>query len=272
MPCRMSAREQEQDVVQADCTDDAFLGGALRMLQPRKGFRAGIDSVMLAAAVPARAGERVFEAGSGPGVVALCLLKRVAGVALTGVERNPHYAALAQENARRNALADRATFITGDALRAGKANGPAELAGAAGRFHHAFANPPFHESHAAQASPDAGKAAAHVHDEAASLADWLRALARMVCPKGTVTLIQPAAALPTLLNAMQAVHLGGIRFAPLWPRSGEPASRIIVQGRRGVKAPARLLPGLILHDAANAFTEEAENILRHGAAFPWKEP
>ncbi len=254
-----------------DCTEDAFLDGQLHILQPRKGFRAGIDSVMLAAAVPARAGERVFEAGSGPGVAALCLLKRVADVCLTGVERNPQYAALAMENARRNGLGQRATFIAGDALLAGKASGPPQLVKAAGGFHHAFANPPFHQARAAQISPDAGKAAAHVQGPATTLADWVRALARMVRPKGTVTLILPATALPTLLGAMQAAHLGGIRVAPLWPRTGQPASRIIVQGRRNVKTPARLLPGLVLHDAANAFTEEAENILRHAAAFDWKD-
>ena len=269
MPCRMSGHEQEQDA-RADCTDDAFLGGALHILQPRKGFRAGIDSVMLAAAIPAQAGERAFEAGCGPGVAALCLLWRVKGAQLVGVECNAEYAALARRNARRNALDDRATFITGDALRAGKANGPAELAKAAGTFHHAFANPPFHEATAAMPSPDPGKAAAHVHDEAANLTDWLRALARMVRPKGTVTLIQPAAALPALLGAMQQAHLGDIRIAPLWPRTGRPASRVIVQARRDVKTPARLLPGLVLHNDGNAFTEEAENILRQGAAFSWE--
>jgi tRNA1(Val) A37 N6-methylase TrmN6 len=196
-------------------------------------------------------------------------LARVPEARVTGVEANPDYAALARRNAERNGLAERLTVITGDALRAGKRDGPPGLA--PGTFHHAFANPPFHAESGAQASPEPGKAAAHILPEDAPLAAWVRALARMVRPKGTITLIQPAAALPGLLAAMREAKLGGIAIAPIWPRAGAPAGRVLVRARRGVKTPAALLPGLVLHKADNAFTDEAERILRHGAAFDWRE-
>lgn len=247
-------------------TEDAFLGGRLRVLQPRKGFRAGIDSVLLAAAVPAREGERVFEAGCGPGVAALCLLARVKGARVTAVESHPLHAALAERNAARNDLADRLHVIVGDALRAGKADGPPGLE--PGTFHHAFANPPYHPANAAPPSPDAGKAAAHMRAHA--LQPWVRALARMVRPRGTLTLIMPASALPELLSAMLQANVGALRVAPLWPRAGRPALRVLVQGRRDMKTPACLLPGLVLHKSGNAFTEEAEHILRHMGAFAWE--
>ncbi len=251
-----------------ELTIDAFFDGRLHLWQPRKGFRAGIDSVLLAAAMPVRAGERVFEAGSGPGVAALCLLARVAQVHITGVEINPDYATLARANAARNHLGERLHIIEGNALRAGKADGPGQPGELRpGTFDHAFANPPFHAASATRPSPDAGKAAAHVAD--APLIEWVRTLTRMVRPKGTVSLILPATALPDLLSAMQAAHVGGIAIAPLWPRAGQAANRVIVQGRRGVKTPARLLPGLVLHESGNAFTEETERILRHRAPFPW---
>ncbi len=249
-------------------TDDAFLGGRLRILQPVKGFRAGVDSVLLAAAVPAKGDETVFEAGTGPGVAALCLLARVPGARITGVEANPDYAELARQNAARNAMADRLSVVTGDALRAGKRDGPAGLA--PGTFDHAFANPPYHARARAHPSPEPGKAAAHLLPETAPLADWARTLARMVKPKGTVTLIAPATALPDLLAAMGAARLGDIVIAPIWPRPGVAASRVLVRGRRNVKAPARLTPGLVLHKSGNAFTDEAEGILRHGAALRWE--
>ena len=237
----------------------------MRLLQPAKGFRAGIDSVMLAAAVPARPGEAVFEAGTGPGVAALCLLARVPGVRVVGVEINPDYADLARENAARNDLSDRLAVITGDALRAGKKDGPKELM--PGTFDHAFANPPYHAQDHTQPSPEPGKAAAHVLPENAPLAEWVRALARMVRPKGTVTVIQPAEALPELLSAMCEAKLGGIMIAPIWPRRGKAASRVLVRAVRGARTPARLLPGLTLHEEGHAFTPEAEAILRHAAPF-----
>ena len=57
-------------------TEDAFLGGKLSILQPEKGYRAGIDAVFLAAAIPCQPGDTVFEAGIGTGVASLCLLAR----------------------------------------------------------------------------------------------------------------------------------------------------------------------------------------------------
>jgi tRNA1(Val) A37 N6-methylase TrmN6 len=55
--------------------------------------------------------------------------------------------------------------------------------------------------------------------------------------------------------------------APLYAREGTAASRVIVQGVRGSKAPMQLLPGLILHGEGNAFTPDAEAVLRDGAAW-----
>ncbi len=246
----------------SECSDDAFLGGRLRILQPRKGFRAGIDSVLLAAAVPARAHEEVFEAGAGPGVAALCLLARVPGCRVVALENNPSYAELARENARRNRMAERFQVHVGDALRAGKTDDAAGLRPA--RFDHAFANPPFHAAGRARSPVDAARAGAHVRP--APLRDWLAALLRMVRPKGSISVIQPATALSELLTVLEELDAGAVRVCPLWPRAGAAASRVIVQARRGVKAPPCLLPGLILHKADNAFTEEAEALLRAGGA------
>ena len=81
--------------VRVETTNDLFLGGKVTALQPAKGYRAGIDAVLLAASVPAKAGETVLELGCGVGVASLCLAARVEGVEITGVELQPEYAALA---------------------------------------------------------------------------------------------------------------------------------------------------------------------------------
>ena len=88
----------------ADLTDDGFLGGRLRILQPRVGYRAATDPVLLAAAVPAKPGQRALELGCGAGVASLCLLSRVPGLSVTGIERQAAYADLARQNAARNSL------------------------------------------------------------------------------------------------------------------------------------------------------------------------
>ncbi len=245
-------------------TDDAFLGGRLNILQPRRGFRAGIDSVFLAAAVPARPGQRVFEAGTGPGVAALCLAARVPDLRIHGVEHDAAAARLAQENASRNRLRENLRITCADVRKVPGAG----LAGLAqNSFHHAFANPPYFASGRVVPPASPRRAVAHVFAAEDGIDAWLRALTAMVAHRGTVSVIHPASALEPLLTAF-CRRLGDVRAAPLFPRAGAPASRVIVQGVKGSRAPLALLPGIVLHRADGGFTAEAEAVLRHGSAFP----
>lgn len=252
----------------ADYTDDGFLGGRLRLLQPAKGYRAGIDAVLIAAAVPARQGERVLEAGAGVGVASLCLAARVPGVEIAGLELQPDLVRVARENARRNDFSARVTFHEGDIGQ------PVRDLAALGlepqSWHHVFANPPFHDPNASTLPPDAGKARAHA-TLGSDLGDWVRFLCVMARPKGTVTFIHRADALAALLVALEG-HVGGMEIFPLWPAAGKPASRVIVRGHRGSRAPLVLRPGLVLHGRDGRFTERTDAILRDGAALLLDQP
>jgi len=255
---------QPNEPLPARLTEDGFLGGRLRLLQPEKGFRAGIDSVFLAAAVPCREGEQVFEAGMGAGVAALCLLARQPGAQVTGVEFATRHVMLCQENARRNGFGPRLRVIDADlreALRRDQVGMPVP-----GTFHHAMANPPFFDEGKSTPSPHLLKAQANAFGPA-DLELWVKVLHAMLSPRGSVTIVHRAETLGQLLDCMQN-RFGDIRIAPLFPRRGTPASRIVVQGIKGSRAPLQLLPGLVLHDAGNGFTPEAEMILRDAAAFP----
>jgi tRNA1(Val) A37 N6-methylase TrmN6 len=247
----------------ATLTEDGFLDGRLRILQPEKGFRAGIDSVFLAASIPCGAGESVFEVGMGTGVAALCLLARQPTVHLTGIEIAGRYAMLAEENARRNGFAAHFRVIHADvkdALRKDAANMPAP-----GTFSHAMANPPYFEEGSVTSSPHILKAQAHAFG-AEDLKLWVKLAHSVVVPRGTMTIIHRAESLGKLLAAMDG-RFGELRVAPLYPRRGTPASRVIVQGVKDSKAPLRILPGLALHEEGTRFTPEAEDILRDGVAW-----
>ena len=230
-------------------TDDEFLGGLLRLSQPAKGFRAGLDTVMMAAGIPAKAGERVLELGSGAGVASLCLAKRT-GAQITGVELQDAMAALATANARQNGIA--ADFVAADLTHL-----PDALKQR--RFDHVMANPPFQTPGAGLAPPDPSKRAAHMADT--PLSDWMRVACARACDGGTVTLVHRADALAGILQG-PSPKLGALVVFPLWPRAGEPAKRVIVQGIKGSKAPLTLSQGLVLHGADHTFTPEAAAILR----------
>lgn len=249
-------------------SDDGFLGSRLQLLQPLKGYRAGIDAVLLAAAVPARSGDHVLEAGAGVGVASLCLASRVSGVTVTGIELQASLVPIARENARRNALQSRVSFVEGDIgspVRDFVASGLEPQS-----FEHVFANPPFYDPAAHTASPDASKSRSHL-TLGSDLEDWMRFACTMVRPKGTVSFVHRADALATLLAGLQG-RVGGIEIFPLWPAAGKPATRVILRGIRGSNAPLVLRPGLVLHGANGHFSESAENVLRHAAALRLDQP
>jgi tRNA1(Val) A37 N6-methylase TrmN6 len=240
-----------------EVAEHRLLGGRVRLRQPRTGLRAGHDAVLLAAAVPARPGERVLELGCGTGAAFLCLAARVPGVEIVAVEREPALVALARENAALNGLSDRVTVLEGDvaddALRRA-------LPGCA----HGFANPPYWDG--GSAPPEATRRAA-THESGAGLEAWARALGAAVGPRGSATLVLPAARFADGLAALAGAGFGSPVLLPLWPRVGVAAKRVILGARRGGRGPGRVLPGLVLH-GAEAATDAAEAILRGGAALP----
>jgi tRNA1(Val) A37 N6-methylase TrmN6 len=230
-------------------TDGTLLGGRVTYRQFETGHRSGFEPVLLAAAVPAKAGERVLEAGTGAGAGLLCLAARVPGILATGLDIDPALAALANENFKINGLND---FV---AVEADAAAPPALLAD------HIFANPPWHDP-AGTKSPDGGRALAH-HAAPGLMAAWVAGLAPRLLPGGSFTLILPAAELGRALAALAPKH-GALTVFPLWPRAGQPARQVIVSARKGAKSPMRLLPGLVLH-GLDGITPEAQAVLRDGA-------
>ena len=253
-------------------TSDAFLGGALDILQPANGYRAGLDAVLLAAACGATSGEgaRVLDAGAGVGVAGLCVARRVEDAQVTLVERRLALDEIARENIARNALEVRARIVELDVTEGGAGiNRAPETAGgvSAGAFSHVIANPPYYAEGRGTRSPTDLKAAAHQMTDGA-LDQWCRFLATAAGGDGLVTVIHRAEALGALLDGLGR-RFGGLRVLPLYPRAGAAAHRVIVQGRKGSRAPLSLLSGLALHGEGNGFVPAIDAVLRHGAALDW---
>jgi tRNA1(Val) A37 N6-methylase TrmN6 len=240
-------------------SDDTLLGGRVKLRQPLDGYRVAIDPVILAAAVPAGAQDRVLDIGCGSGAASLCLAARVPGCRVIGLERDPVLAQLARDNIVRNDVTARLSVIEGDLLAP-----PASLA--PGSFTHVMANPPFLEAARASVSPIAARASAAVESEAL-LGDWIDFALAMLRDKGMLTLIHRADRLGDLLAALGG-RAGGVIVFPLWPGEGKPAKRILLQAKKGSAAPLTLAQGLVLHRADGRNSDAAEAILRHGAALP----
>jgi tRNA1(Val) A37 N6-methylase TrmN6 len=232
----------------------------VRLRQPAHGARVAIDPVFLAAAVPAEAGELVLDLGCGAGAAALCLAARVPEARIIGLELRRDVARLAADNAVLNGMAGRVTMMAGDLLRPPPRLSP-------GMFDHVMANPPYLPQGSSSLPLDPARRAATIEGEA-TLADWVRAALALVRDKGSVNFIHRADRIDALIGHL-AGRAGDIAVFPLWPAAGRSASRILVRARKQVAAPARLLPGLVLHGADGRFTAEAEGVLRGGAALPF---
>ena len=240
-------------------TKDSLLDGRVHLTQPAQGYRAAIDPVFLAAAIPARTDETVLDLGCGVGAASLRLAARVAGCRMAGIESDRALVRLAGDNVARNGWSDRVLILLGDLLRPPQRLEP-------GSFAHVMANPPYLPAGAATPSPLGAKAHASIEGEA-DLAAWIRFALTMVRAKGTITLIHRTDRLESLL-ALLAGRAGEIVVFPLWAGIGKDAKRVIVRARKGIASPTRIASGLILHEADGRYTEAAQSVLRHGATLP----
>lgn len=246
----------------AELTDDGFLDGRLRIQQPRQGYRAATDPVLLAAFVPARSGQAVLELGCGVGVASLCLGHRMAGLALTGVERQPLYADLARRNAARNA-------IPLQVVEADLAALPATLRSES--FDHVLANPPYFRAGGGTAAQDAGREVAFREETPLSL--WIDICLRRLRPGGWLTMIHLAERLDDMLADLRG-RAGSIEILPVAPREGRPATRVLVRARKVDRGPLRLFSPLVLHEGekhlrdGDDYSLPARAVLRDGAALP----
>ncbi|MBX2854931.1 MAG: methyltransferase [Rhodobacteraceae bacterium] len=255
---RQSAAYAQSAFSQGALTDDAFLDGRVRLLQPKQGYRAATDPVLLAAAAAAKPGDTVLDLGSGAGAAAFCLAARVSGLSMVGLELQPAYADLSRQNAARNGAPQRFTWrsFMGDATAP-----PPDLR--AMNFDWVITNPPFFEADSGLASPTPSRDAAH--REAVGLDVWLDCALRRLRPKGTLVVIHRAERLPEMLRVLEG-RAGAITVCPLWPRVGAPAKRVILRAVKEARTPFRLAAGLTLHlPKGDAFTPVAQAILRDGA-------
>jgi len=246
-----------------ELSHDAFLGGRLVIAQPKSGYRAGIDPVLLAASVEAKAGDSLLDLDCGSGIAGLCVAKRVAGLSLTGIELQPAYADLARHNGAENS-------VTLEVVTADLSDMPAALRQR--QFDHVIANPPYFDRRTSTAARDPGRERAT--GQAIPLSDWVTVAARRVRSKGTVTIIQQAERLPDLLAAM-AFHLGSLEVLPLIPRRGRSARLVLIRGRKGGRAAMRLHDGWVLHPGTahgqgiEKYTHATGSVLREPAALIW---
>lgn len=234
----VSLLETGSDAHMIETTHDIFLRGALTIEQPSKGYRAGTDAVLLAAAAASFPVTQVLEAGCGVGTALLSFasLRADSTLCLTGLEKDEAACSLAEANARRNLLPGEIKFVVGDVLAPDEA--------LLGQHDLVFSNPPYFDDDQAIRDPDETRQAAYILG--APLEAWIKGMLAMARPKGRFLMIHRADRMPDILAALRG-KAGDIGVCPIRPRAGDPAKRVVVSARKGSRAPLRLLAGIDMH-------------------------
>jgi tRNA1(Val) A37 N6-methylase TrmN6 len=243
-------------------TEDAFLGGRLRLRQPKTGHRAGHDAMLLAAVTRAQAGNRVVDLGAGVGAAGLALAKRVAGIELVLVEIDPGLAALARGNAEANAIP--AEIIALDVTSEAPVFAEAGLR--ADSVDVVLMNPPFNDSARHRASPDPSRASAHVASEA-TLERWIHASRRILKSGGILSLVWRADGLKEVMAALDR-GFGSLEILPVHADAATPAIRVLVCAVKGGKAPLRMHAALLLKDESALPNKQLQEILAGKGVLP----
>jgi tRNA1(Val) A37 N6-methylase TrmN6 len=247
-------------------TEDAFLGGQLRLRQPMAGHRAGHDAMLLAAATPARSGDRVVDLGAGVGAAGLAVARRVGGIELVLVEIDADLAALARGNAATNAIAAEvvAMDVTSGAEVFAAAGLPADSVDIV------LMNPPFNDFVRHRASPDREREIAHVAG-AATLASWIHAGRRILKSGGVLTLIWRADGLAEVLAALDR-GFGSLKILPVHGDAARPAIRVLISATKGGKAPTQIHAALMLNDESAMPNKQVQELLAGKGVLPLALP
>jgi tRNA1(Val) A37 N6-methylase TrmN6 len=243
-------------------TEDAFLGGQLRLRQPRSGHRAGHDAILLAAATSARPGDRVVDFGAGVGAAGLAVARRVAGIKLVLVEIDPGLAGLARENAAANAIA--ADVVVLDVTAQPSAFGAVGLG--PDTVDVVLMNPPFNNPARHRASPDKARKTAHVA-QVSTLEDWVGAARKTLRSGGVLTMIWRADGLAGVLAALDR-GFGSLAILPVHGSAKLPAIRLLVRAVKGGRAPTQIHAALVLNDEQSRPNQTLQEILDGKKALP----
>jgi len=244
------------------CTEDAFLGGQLRLRQLKSGHRAGHDAMLLAAATPVRSGDRVVDFGAGVGAAGLAVARRVTGVDLVLVEIDEVLANLARDNSQANDIA--AAVIVLDVESA--ADSFAAVGLAPDSVDVVLMNPPFNDAARHRVSPDKARGFAHVATPS-TLESWVHAARRILKSGGTLTLIWRADGLAEVLAALDR-GFGSLAILPVHGDTSTPAIRVLVRATKGGRAPAQIHPALMLNDASGAPDKAVQELLAGKGVLP----
>lgn len=240
-------------------TIDEFLGGKFKLKQPKKGFKAGTDSILLAASIQLKKEDSLVELGCGSGAVLLSLNHRFSNNFMSGIEFDNTSYYYASKNLEK--IGNIVKILKEDIREIPKNTSYKSLQQ---KFNQVTMNPPFFQNSNKKQQSISRTNARSFFNQSHDLALWFKTGNFLLRDHGILTLIYPCSLLAHLIKIAETAHFGGFKIFPIWSKSGEDAKRIIVQMQKNSNKPTSLKAGLTLYNSDNTHTPEATRILRDG--------
>lgn len=252
----MSLLDQERDVSggflrEGERIDDLQLAG-LRILQKEKGFRFGMDAVLLADFARVEERDRAADFGTGTGILPLLLAGRGKAAHIDAFEIQPDMADMAKRSVDLNGLAER---ITVHLLPVEKA----ETAVQPGSLDVIICNPPYGVAGTTLLNPAKALSLAR-HQTEAGLTEWFRVSYRLLRGKGRFTMIYPAPRMLEAMTALSKARLEPKRFRLIYPSADKPAKLVLIEAMKDAKPMLHPEPPLIVYGADGSMTAELRRI------------
>lgn len=238
-----------------DVIETTLLRGQVKLLQPREGFHASMDTVLLAAATHVNEGQTLLDVGCGVGSAGLCVTLKNKNITLFGIDIFEENIVLARENARINGVSDRVMFEFNSLQQ--------DTVLKDNYFDVVMTNPPYQSGGKHTPSPHAQKSLAHGEDGSdITLGEWCKYLHKKLKQGGKMVMVHRADRLDEIIRALtERRWFGSLVVKPVHSRVNEPAKRILISARKERYAPIVIKPALVMHQADGSYTAEAAAIL-----------
>jgi tRNA1Val (adenine37-N6)-methyltransferase len=234
-------------------TFDALLGGRIRVVQEKNGYRFSLDAILLAGFVRLRGGERVMDLGTGIGIIPLILGKKGGAAGeIVGVEIQEKLTELARTNVRNNGLEDLIHIYQGDIRRVAEVFPPSA-------FDVVVTNPPYYRVSSGKINPSSQKAIAR-HEVMCTIDDLLQAAAYLLKEGGRIFVIFPAYRSVTLFVRLRSAMLEPKTLRWVHSRENEDAKFILTEAHKGGGEGVEVLPPLVVYAHDGTYTSEMERL------------
>jgi tRNA1Val (adenine37-N6)-methyltransferase len=226
--------------------------GVLEVIQAKRGYRFGVESLLLPGFVKTGASELV-DLGCGSGIIPLVMVRFYGIEKAWGVEIQAGLADRARRSVELNQMADRIEIVEAD-LKALEGILPA------GKFDLVVSNPPYRPAETGQVSREEEKALSK-HEIACSASDVVAAAARLLRPRGKLCLVFSSERLSELMALLRGHGLQPSRLRMVHGRVELPSKNCLVEAIRGGKGTMATEPPLIVYDKSGEYTEEVKEML-----------